>query len=135
VSFTPQSVFDEYEDRLEQLRSVNGSLAADLIEARRERDEARDEVVRLGRERDEALADVDRLDDVLGEARQQIIRDAKELVRLRTIIVELGAGEAAEPEPIDITPLLLKHPPGPVTLASLIAQPEEQIEALRQEDA
>jgi ABC-type transporter Mla subunit MlaD len=90
-----------------------------------ERDEARDEVVRLGRElerADEVIAsmrsaidkadaaegDADRLDDLLGEARQQIIRDAKELVRLRTIIVELGAGEAAEPE--------------------------EQIEALRPED-
>jgi chromosome segregation ATPase len=73
-------------------------LRADIGELTSERDEARDEVVRLGRERDEALADVDRLDDVLGEARQQIIRDAKELVRLRTIIVELGAGEAAEPD-------------------------------------
>lgn len=78
------------------------------------------EVVQLGR-------DTDRLDDLLGEARQQIIRDAKELVRLRTIIGEPGAAEAAEPPPIDITGLLLKHPPGPVTLTSLAAVADDEV--------
>jgi chromosome segregation ATPase len=86
------------QEAVEAIQEMRRTLAEKLIEVHRDREEARDEVVRLGRERDEALADVDRLDDVLGEARQQIIRDAKELVRLRTIIVELGAGEAAEPE-------------------------------------
>jgi hypothetical protein len=89
---------DELAKTLELEREHHRGVREYAVARQAERDEARDEVVRLGRERDEALADVDRLDDVLGEARQQIIRDAKELVRLRTIIVELGAGEAAEPE-------------------------------------
>ena len=62
MSLTPQSVFDEYEARLTASREQAGQLAADLIEARRERDEAR-----------------------------------AEIERLRTIITELGAAEAAEP--------------------------------------
>lgn len=141
MSFTPQSVFDEHEDRLEQLRSVNGSLAADLIEERQQRREVAAALVRVTEERDELTEAIDRLrqraiehderhQKIFAEwlreraqliaerdaARDEVVRLGREndqlrtrnqtlvtwytgeLERLRTIIVELGAGEAAEPE-------------------------------------
>ena len=64
-----------------------------------ERDEARDEVVRLGRQLEEQIAHAE------DEGAKQVAYDIDymdqlraENVRLRTIITELGAAEAAEPQ-------------------------------------
>jgi hypothetical protein len=73
-----------------------------------ERDEARAEVVRLGRSLEQWKARCEATWKQRDEDALRLLKNHRELVRLRTIIVELGAGEAAEPE--------------------------EQIEALRPED-
>jgi prefoldin subunit 5 len=97
-----QLVIDDYEARFREYEDKVNTLAADLLETRSQRAHLARELEALDQRR---LQEIETL-RVHGLAVSQKLR--AEIERLRTIIVELGAGEAAEPE--------------------------EQIEALRPED-
>jgi DNA repair exonuclease SbcCD ATPase subunit len=97
---------DQLAKTLESEREHHKAVREYAVARQAERDEARDEVVRLGRqtekltkERDEAVDEADRTSDALHDLTLERNRFADELVRLRTIIGELGAAEAAEPPP------------------------------------
>lgn len=88
---------DELAKTLESEREHHKAVREYAVARQTERDEARDEVVRLGRSLEQAH-------ELVAALRAATDRDATELVRLRTIIGELGAAEAAEPPPeVDVT--------------------------------
>lgn len=92
---------DELEIEANTLNQLLFGVENERDRYRAERDEARDEVVRLGRERDSWKTYAEdvrkRLRRERDEARELVTKRDVELERLRTIIGELGAAEAAEP--------------------------------------
>lgn len=82
------------EDR-DEWRSIANAVAKQQITAAAERDEARDEVVRLGRNLEELDS---RLRAAADAHQEDAARLLGEIERLRTIIGESGAAEAGEGE-------------------------------------
>jgi hypothetical protein len=85
-------------DRAASWKLRRSLIAEQLKRTVAERDEARDEVVRLGREGEELLAALMEANNNRMALVVQHIKALAEIKRLRTIIGELGAAEAAEPQ-------------------------------------
>lgn len=156
-----RAIFDEHLRQVAHLTDERDAAVADadrvdqLAEQwRAERDEARDEVVRLGRQNEKLTDEKNRLIEELHGQWLLVADFNKETERLRTIIGELGAAEAAEPEqqltaedygrffpergddglPMDDTVDSEPDPDEAYRRAGFERiEPEEQIEALRPE--
>jgi flagellar biosynthesis/type III secretory pathway chaperone len=106
MSEVDELLIETLEEQLAAAESRAGNLAADLLEERAQRREVGEALVRVTEERDGLQKQLEAMDKrrlqeietlrVHGLAVSQKLR--AEIERLRTIIVELGAGEAAEPE-------------------------------------